>query len=78
MSSNNFRSDSSAFIPFQRKKSVGVSEKISDIEKQFDQAQMSEAIKSARQNRKMMFSNIRKLFKENVNRVLPCLKENES
>jgi hypothetical protein len=78
MSSNNFRSDSSAFIPFQRKKSVGVSEKLPDIEKQFDQAQMSEAIKSARQNRKMMFSNIRKLFKENVSRVIPCLKENES
>jgi len=77
MSSNNIQSDSSAFIPFQRKKSVGVSEKLPDINKQVDQGQMTESIKSARQNRKMMFSNIRKLFKENVNRVLPCLKENE-
>lgn len=78
MSSNNIRSDSSAFMPFERKKSVSVSEEVPDINKQVDRVQMTEAIKNARQNRKMMFGNIRKLFKENVNRVLPCLKEHES
>jgi len=78
MSSNNIRSDSSAFTPFERKKSVGVSAEVPDINKHVDHVQMTEAIKSARQNRKMMFGNIRKLFKENVNRVLPCLKEHES
>ena len=78
MSSINIRSNSSAFIPFERKKSVGVSERLPDIDQLVTQPKMTEAIKSARQNRKMMFSNIRKLFKENVNRVIPCLKEHES
>lgn len=78
MSSNNIQSDSSAFTTFERKKSVGVSERLPDIDRPINQEKMTEAIKSARQNRKNMFNNIRNLFKENVNRVLPCLKEHES
>lgn len=77
MSFTSFRSDSSAFTPVERKKSVGVSERLPDIDRPVT-PKMTEVIKSARQNRKMMFNNIRKLFKENVNRVLPCLKEHES
>jgi len=77
MSSIHIRSNSSAFTPFERKKSVGVSERLPDIDQQVTQPKMTEAIKSARQNRKMMFSNIRRLFKDNVARVIPCLKENE-
>jgi len=78
MPSNNIQSDSSAFTSFERKKSVGISTRLPDIDNPANQAQIAEAIKSARQNRKMMFSNIRRLFKENVTRVMPCLKEHES
>lgn len=80
MSSNNIRSDSSAFTPFERKKSVGVSAELPAIDQPRPQGQqkMTESINAARKNRKMIFSNIRKLFKDNVNRVLPFLKEHES
>jgi len=77
MSSKNIRSDNSAFVPFERKKSVGVSVELPAVDQPHDQQKITDSINAARKNRKMMFSNIRKLFKENVSRVMPCLKENE-
>ena len=78
MSSNNIRSDSSAFSPFERKKTVGVSVELPAVDQPQEQQKMTESINAARKNRKMIFSNIRRMFKDNVNRVLPFLKEHES
>lgn len=80
MYSKNIRSDSSAFSPFERKKSVGVSVELPAVDQPRPQEQqkMTESINAARKNRKMIFSNIRRMFKDNVNRVLPFLKEHES
>lgn len=79
MSSNNIRSDNSAFMPYERKKSVDVSTEFHDIDQPRPQEQhkMTKSINAARQNRKMIFNNIRNLFKDNVSRVLPFLKEHE-
>ena len=74
---SNIQSDNSAFTPFEKNKYRVVSSKLPEIDQPVNQPQMKEAIKSARQNRKMIFNNIRMLFKENVTRVWPCLKENE-
>jgi hypothetical protein len=79
MTSKKFGSEGSAFTPFERKKTVGVSVELPAVDQHRPQEQqkMVESIKTARQTRKLMFNNIRKLFKENVNRALPCLKGRE-
>ncbi len=67
-SSQNIRSSSSAFEPFQRKSSVSV---FTDIQ---DDPQLKESIITTRKKRKLAFNVLREMFKCNVtNRILPCL-----
>ena len=73
MSSQNIRSNSSAFEPFQRNGFGNVFTDIQDYPVQ--QQKVTEAIIHNRKNRKFAFNKLREMFKCNVSkRILPCLK----
>jgi hypothetical protein len=70
--SQNIRTNSSAFEPFQRKGVVNV---FTDIEDDPVQQNLTEIIINKRNSRKFAFSKLREMFKCNVSkRIIPCLK----
>lgn len=71
--SQNIRSNSSAFEPFQRKAVGNVFTNIQDYP--VEQQNLTEIIIDKRKSRKFAFNKLREMFKCNVSkRIIPCLK----